>query len=182
MTGPRLPTARGGLSATILSALCDGPPRPRLPDAPDPPDPYGDDVQLALYLLYELHYQGFQGVDDEREWDPDLLAFRRALESCFLAALRSDVPPRTDAEQALAELLVEPVGHDDTSVSHHLQRDEGRGPPDSPGGGMPSSSPQRTSRSTHVAEARSELARLSADVPAARNSVLQTIYETPSRS
>jgi hypothetical protein len=37
--------------------------------------------------------------------------------------LRSDVPPHTDAEQALAALLVEPVGHDDTSVSHHLQRD-----------------------------------------------------------
>ncbi|WP_367318965.1 iron-containing redox enzyme family protein [Streptomyces sp. HUAS ZL42] len=120
MTSPQLPTPRGELSATVVSALRGGEPPPPLPHALDP---YGEDVQLALYLLYELHYQGFEGVDDDLEWDPGLLAFRRPLEQRFLAALRSDAPSHTDAEQALAALLVEPVGHDDTSVSHHLQRE-----------------------------------------------------------
>ncbi len=68
-------------------------------------DPLGnDDVQLALYLCYELHYRGFQGVDDVLEWDPHLLAIRAALEGAFEGALRdlvraepidpSDVPAR----------------------------------------------------------------------------------------
>ncbi|MET7480277.1 iron-containing redox enzyme family protein [Streptomyces sp. NPDC005648] len=128
MSGPRLPEARGELSGTVLSALLDGrrprpPSSPSSPSSPDRHDPYGDDLQLALYLLYELHYQGFEEVPDDREWDPDLLALRRLLEDRFLSALRADVPPRSDAGRALDGLLVEPTGHDDTSVSHHLQRD-----------------------------------------------------------
>ncbi|KUO17248.1 iron-containing redox enzyme family protein [Streptomyces dysideae] len=120
MTGPRLPTARGEVSAGLLSALRDGELRRPPPGALDP---YGDDLQLALYLLYELHYQGFEGVAEDLEWDPGLLALRRTLERRFLAALRADVPPHADAGQALAALLVEPVGPDDTSVSHYLRRE-----------------------------------------------------------
>lgn len=120
MSGPRLPDARGELSAAVLSGLLGD--RPQAPP-PGGPDPYGDDPQLALYLLYELHYRGFEGVPDDREWDLDLLALRRPLEQRFLHALRTDVPPHSDAEQALGALLLEPAGHDDTSVSHHLQRD-----------------------------------------------------------
>ncbi|KAB1148679.1 iron-containing redox enzyme family protein [Streptomyces luteolifulvus] len=120
VTGPPLPSARGELSAAVLSALLGG--RPHAVSV-DGRDPYGDDLQLALYLLYELHYQGFAGVPEEREWDVGLLALRRPLERRFLQALRADVPPLSDAEQALGDLLVEPVGHDGTSVSHHLERD-----------------------------------------------------------
>jgi hypothetical protein len=54
-----------------------------------PEDPLGDDdLQLALYLCYELHYAGFDGVDDRLEWDPRLLAFRQRLEEAFEGALR----------------------------------------------------------------------------------------------
>ncbi|MBM7169555.1 iron-containing redox enzyme family protein [Streptomyces sp. G44] len=121
---PELPAPRGELSDAVAAALAyDGPvatPRQRQAEQADP---YGDDLQLALYLLYELHYQGFQGVPDEREWDPRLLALRHTLEQRFLAALRADVPSDQNADEALAALLVEPVGHDASSVSHHLQRD-----------------------------------------------------------
>ncbi|MEV1024931.1 iron-containing redox enzyme family protein [Streptomyces sp. NPDC050264] len=86
-------------------------------------EPYGRDLQLALYVLYELHYQGFRGVDADWEWDPQLLGLRRALERRFLAALRVDAAPRADAGQTLAELLVETTGFDAAGVSHHLQRD-----------------------------------------------------------
>jgi hypothetical protein len=64
-----------------------------MPPACQVEDPLGDDdFQLALYAAYELHYRGFDGVDDELEWDPRLLAWRRALERCFEAALRDVVP------------------------------------------------------------------------------------------
>mgnify|MGYP003945580253 FL=1 len=122
---PQLPAARGALSGAVWDALLGGRPPHPLPSPPslDGHDPYGDDLQLALYLLYELHYRGFDGVPDDREWDPDLLALRRLLEDRFLSALRTDVPPHPDAGQALDGLLAEPTGHDTTGVSHHLQRD-----------------------------------------------------------
>jgi hypothetical protein len=87
-------------------------------------DPYGEDLHLALYVLYELHYQGFDEVDDDHEWDPALLTFRRALEDRFLGALRADVPVGTGAHEAMDELQVEPVGDDGAGVTHFL-RDQG---------------------------------------------------------
>ncbi|MFD9490220.1 iron-containing redox enzyme family protein [Streptomyces sp. NPDC060005] len=122
MKGPWLPAARGDLSGPLLSTLRYGTPLPA-PEGLEEADPYGDDLQLTLYTLYELHYRGFAEVPDEREWDPGLLALRRSLELRFLQALRSVVPVDHSADGALDELLEEPVGHDDTSVSHHLQRD-----------------------------------------------------------
>ncbi|MFF2364663.1 iron-containing redox enzyme family protein [Streptomyces sp. NPDC058122] len=122
MTGPRLPEPRGPVSAALLDAL-------RGADAGFPPlpaDPYGDDLQLALYVLYELHYLGFDGVPDIREWDPRLLTLRAALEDHFLRALRADAPVDASdtAEAALDELQLEPVGEADGSLSHFL-RDHG---------------------------------------------------------
>jgi hypothetical protein len=115
--GPALPAPRGPVSACVLAALRHGgPPR----DLPPLADPYGEDAQLTLYCLYELHYRGFAGVDPEREWDLDLLRVRRGLERVFLAALRADVPPGDDVEQEVAGLLTEPVDADGTGVSHHL--------------------------------------------------------------
>src|SRR5690606_27991208 len=50
-----------------------------------------DDLHLALWCCYELHHHGFDGVDDDLEWDLDLLRFRRALEETFEQALRDEV-------------------------------------------------------------------------------------------
>lgn len=47
-----------------------------------------DDLQLALWCCYELHYRGFQDVDDEWEWHPAVTAVRTALERRWVAALR----------------------------------------------------------------------------------------------
>jgi Iron-containing redox enzyme len=118
---PPLPEPRGPLSAAVISALCSGiadidPPRA----VRDGGDPYGDDLQLALYCLYELHYRGFAGVPDDAEWDPALLAVRAAVEQEFLAALRAGVEPSDDVDAEVAALLVEPV--DGRGVSHHLRR------------------------------------------------------------
>lgn len=61
----KLPEARGGVSAALFEALGREPGRRRLPDTllEAGSDPYGDDLQLALYVCYELHYRGFDGVD-----------------------------------------------------------------------------------------------------------------------
>jgi hypothetical protein len=72
-------------------------------------DPYGDDLQLALHLCYELHYRSLPGVDDALEWDPDLLRLRSSLERPFLDALRRNTSSDDDVEAALAPLLLDPV-------------------------------------------------------------------------
>lgn len=121
--GPRLVEGRGELSCALVEALRSaGAPRYTTASVLKA-DPWGEDLQLALYLLYELHYRGFDGVADEREWDPDLLRLRQALEARFLHALRTEL---TDAprksEDAFAPLLVEPVDLSG-SLSRHLETD-----------------------------------------------------------
>ncbi|WP_329171495.1 iron-containing redox enzyme family protein [Streptomyces sp. NBC_01477] len=119
-TSPALPAARGPLSGAVLSALRNSRAPVVPPRAAAEADPYGGDLQLALYMLYELHYQGFADVGDDREWDPDLLRLRGALEARFLDALRADVPQEAGAHDALAGILVEPAADDGTGVSHYL--------------------------------------------------------------
>ncbi|MEU9098640.1 iron-containing redox enzyme family protein [Streptomyces sp. NPDC048361] len=119
---PALPVSRGELSAGIAGYVRGE--TARLPDASavERATPYGDDLQLALYIGYELHYRGFDGVDDAYEWDPGLIALRALLEGRFLGALRQDATRDHGVDDAFAELLVEPVHG--TGVSHFLQ-DEG---------------------------------------------------------
>ncbi|MER7700493.1 iron-containing redox enzyme family protein [Streptomyces sp. NPDC096095] len=119
-----LPRARGPLSGSVITVLAGG--GTRLPEAGAVrrADPYGDDLQLLLYVLYELHYQGFAGVDERLEWDPALLGVRAAAENVFLEALRRDAGSGgKDVAEALEALQLEPVGDDGHSVSHHLQRE-----------------------------------------------------------
>jgi len=90
-----LPETRGEISEQLLGALT-GPVQTLAALAfAAPQDPLADDdLQLALYLCYELHYRGLPGVAAEWEWEPSLLAIRRELEACFEAALHAAVPER----------------------------------------------------------------------------------------
>jgi hypothetical protein len=67
-----------------------------------------DDLQLALYACYELHYTGIEGVDDRWEWDPSLLTFREVLETAFEAGVRhvtrAPDPRPARIEKALAAI------------------------------------------------------------------------------
>ncbi|MEU6549454.1 iron-containing redox enzyme family protein [Streptomyces sp. NPDC046915] len=119
--GPAPPPARGPVSAAVGEYLLGaGPPPPE--EAITAAEVYGDDLQLALYLCYELHYRGFAGVAPDREWDPGLLRARAVMERRFRSALRAGTPVHDSLDDALAEILVEPV--DGSGVSHYL-RDEG---------------------------------------------------------
>ena len=91
----RLPSARGTLTTTLFPALHGVGPFPvdELVSLVCDADSGGatlddDDVHTALWAAYQLHYTGFDDVDDRWEWDPDLLRLRRALEDRFLAELR----------------------------------------------------------------------------------------------
>ncbi len=94
--GAPLPPPRGPLSEYVLERLIDVPTRPA-PRAPGPVDEeIGDplvdeDLALALYVLYELHYRSFSGVSDEWEWDPGLLTLRSEMEACFERAIIDDL-------------------------------------------------------------------------------------------
>jgi hypothetical protein len=114
-----LPSPRGPLSEAVVTALRGAPGDGVIPFVEA--DPYGEDLTIALYTLYELHYGGFEGVDPDWEWDPELLRLRAQAERVFLDALRSDVDD-VDLDSALAALLVEHVPGN--GVSHHL-RDNG---------------------------------------------------------
>jgi len=67
-----LPPPRGPLSEQLFEGL-EGRHRTRLaaPGLIDSADPIADeDLQLALYVAYELHYSGIRGVDERWEWSP----------------------------------------------------------------------------------------------------------------
>lgn len=118
-SAPPLPQARGPLTEALLAALCTDPARPvALPSGPDAGDPWQDDVQLALYVCYELHYRGFAWVSDRWEWDPRLLALRQRLEDAFRAALRAELGRVEPLAAQLEALLIEPVTG--TGPSYHL--------------------------------------------------------------
>ena len=89
-----LPSARGPVTELLLNRLVDEPGTlPRVEPRPSD-DPLSDeDLQLALYLCYELHYRGLPGVDERWEWEPSLLALRRDLERVFERALLDAVAP-----------------------------------------------------------------------------------------
>jgi len=89
-----LPGPRGPLSAYLIEALTE-PPRALEGWPPPNGEPLADDdLQLALYCCYELHYRSFDGVDPGWEWEPSLLAFRATLEEYFEAGLRALVEHR----------------------------------------------------------------------------------------
>ncbi|MFB4319620.1 iron-containing redox enzyme family protein [Actinomadura sp. 21ATH] len=116
-----LPEPRGPVSESVVTMLRRGASGPAAAPRPEgvTADPFGEDLHLALHVCYELHYQGFEGVDPGWEWEPGLLGLRAALEDAFLTALRGKTAGG-DVHEALEELLVEPVNAG--GVSHHLRR------------------------------------------------------------
>lgn len=108
---PEMPSPRGEISELVVRslreevhAMLDATPR-------SVEDPLTDeDLQLALYLCYELHYRGLSGVDERWEWEPSLLALRGHLERQFEAALCEEVSittghvPAEEIDLALREV------------------------------------------------------------------------------
>jgi hypothetical protein len=118
----QLPEPRGPLSAALCADLAAGTTlsastAESAHSLPEPTDAVAvltdDDLQLSLAVCYELHYRGFDGVDDGWEWDPDLLALRRILERRHLAALRALVTAPEATDEPIDRQLTEVIAADD---------------------------------------------------------------------
>lgn len=117
------PPPRGPLSKALLEHLCG---QPSLGDEISVElDPRtDDDLHLALYLCYQLHYGGLYGVPDDFEWDPRVLAFRTRLEAAFENALLAEleVEPEPD-DRPMVEQLRDVVRRDrGPRLATHMQR------------------------------------------------------------
>jgi hypothetical protein len=70
---------------------------------------HDDDLQLALFCLYELHYSGIDGAGDDWEWNADLLRVRQQIETAFERRVRDEVVldalPEATSEAVCAELF-----------------------------------------------------------------------------
>jgi len=123
----RLPRARGPIGEQLIRELRGDPHTVASPPV-ESRDALGDeDLQLSLYVAYELHYRGFDGVDPEWEWEPTLIALRHQLERRFEGALHDALgPPRTAAvrpdemDLALREIA---DSDDGRSLSSYLERE-----------------------------------------------------------
>ena len=129
-----LPRPCGPVSRHVL-ALLRRPDPGGVPDAgialgPDPvtKDP---DVQLALWVLYELHYRGFEDCAGDHEWDPSLIGLRCIIERRFelelrasTASLLSTVPPLDDIGEQVLRLVADEEGPSVASFIHrHATRE-----------------------------------------------------------
>lgn len=120
-----LPSPRGPLSRAVLDALHTGRPVDDV-HAPEPCDAEAGDRALALWVLHELHHRGFDGVDPDAEWRPDLLAVRLRLEEHLERTWRARVAdagalegqvPGTDPADDLASSFFAFCDLDDGSPS-----------------------------------------------------------------
>jgi hypothetical protein len=125
----QLPRPRGPISRHVIEALASGRDQAstHIGTAAVLEDP---DAQLALWMLFELHYRGFDGVPDDREWDLGLLELRRTLEQRFEQDLREATESSLAALRQAGEVgdqLLKLIAADSSpSPAAFLQRDASR--------------------------------------------------------
>jgi hypothetical protein len=85
------------------------------------------DAQLALWILYELSYRGFCGVDARLEWDVDLIDLRVTLEDRFEGELRSATRARVSQQlqhaDDVGDLLLAMAESEGPRLSAYLRRE-----------------------------------------------------------
>jgi Iron-containing redox enzyme len=108
----KVPRARGALSEAVVALLRGGArPDPSLFEArvAESDDLMSDeDLQLALWMLYELHYRGFAECDD-LEWDTTVVAVRTTIERQFEAELHRRTDDVVTAAKASRPDLVDQI-------------------------------------------------------------------------
>lgn len=116
----QLPPARGPLSAWMADSLtgADAVPVPAVAAT----DPYDDDLQLALWIAYELQYRGFDDVDPDRQWDPGVIAFRSELERPWIDWLTANCPVRPGTRPVASQLRSLIDSNDGPRLAPYLRR------------------------------------------------------------
>lgn len=87
---------------------------------------FDEDLQLSLFVLYELHYSGFATISDRWEWHPGLLGLRSRIEDALEKRLRDGVgqlPQPAPSAQPVADALFDLMsGSGGPSVSSFIAR------------------------------------------------------------
>jgi hypothetical protein len=99
----KLPQPCGPVTRQVVDELRAASPGPRSLVLEDGPLLLDRDTELALWILYELAYRGFEDVDPAREWDPVIVTMRATIERRLEHELRESV----------SEVLADAPGHDD---------------------------------------------------------------------
>ena len=114
-----LPTERGPLSSALMATLLRNDLPQDLVHLEEPLEEafradadilFNEDLQLTLFVLYELHYSGFESISDDWEWHPPLLALRKRIEERFERILKDTVgelPRPAPNAQSVADALFE---------------------------------------------------------------------------
>ncbi len=113
-----LPAPVGTLSSAVVTALRADPlvDERALPGASD-----RHDAALSLWTLQELHYRGFDDVDDRHEWQPALVAARLRLEGDLERRLRDACPAPRDCDDVVAGIEDLIAADDGPSLARHVQ-------------------------------------------------------------
>jgi len=87
-----------------------------------------DDLQLALFVAYELHYRGVAGVSEHWEWHPELLRARQQWEellcsSLMIAVGAPDSLAETDAAATIRRLTEVATASGGRSLAQYLMRE-----------------------------------------------------------
>ena len=121
-----VPKPRGALSGVLFEALRNT--AASWDDVLGTEPDHDDDAQIALWTLYELHYRGFDDVDDALEWQPEALHLRRTLEQPFEAQVRERYDPPDLLTAPFADSFFDYVAsHDGRSLASFVQRDADAG-------------------------------------------------------
>ena len=113
-----LPQPRGPLTEELFSSLRTG---AAVPTA----NASGEDAALALWVLHELHYGGFDELDERLEWDADLLRLRAGLERDLEDRLRGRFTP-PEGVSFVDDFFDWLEDQDGASIARHVHRDASR--------------------------------------------------------
>ena len=114
-----LPKPRGAYSAHVFEALRSDP--SRLTEQRPPDAESAEDEAITLWALYELHYRGFEDVEDDVEWHPAALQVRGGLEADLEARLRDRWAGHEYEGDFAAAFFDFVEGHDGPSLARFVQ-------------------------------------------------------------
>lgn len=130
-TPMKLPEPRGPVSASVVTALTSDSTVPDI-DVPASADVLADDdLQLALWVAYALHYADFEDAPDFPEWEPGLVGLTVRIEEQLESTLRQVTADRIASAREAADDVAEQIfamakESDGPSLSVYLHRDASR--------------------------------------------------------
>jgi ribosomal protein L30/L7E len=115
------PKGRGALSEALFEGMRTSPTSWHgvLRTLPDD----DEDMHIALWALYEMHYRGFEDVGESLEWHPALIELRRSLELSFEQELRDRQPAVEPGEPFAESLFAYIEAQDGPSLAAFVHRD-----------------------------------------------------------